>query len=72
MCNCMDEVLKKMCGMENIEQVLPPIEVISERAYLEFTVKEKGKKRERKMPVLLSRCPFCGEPYDEKQMKAID
>lgn len=61
MCNCMDEVL------ENIEQVLPPIEVISERAYLEFTVKEKGKKRERKLPVLLSRCPFCGEPYDEKK-----
>lgn len=56
-----------MCGMENIEQVLPPIEVISERAYLEFTVKEKGKKRERKLPVLLSRCPFCGEPYDEKR-----
>lgn len=56
-----------MCGMENIEQVLPPIEVISERAYLEFTVKEKGKKRERKLPVLLSRCPFCGEPYDEKK-----
>lgn len=64
MCNCMDEVLEKMRGMENIEQVLPPIEVISERAYLEFTVKEKGKKRERKMPLLLSRCPFCGEPYD--------
>lgn len=67
MCNCMDEVLEKMCGMKNIEQVLPPIEVISERAYLEFTVKEKGKKRERKMPVLLSQCPFCGEPYDEKK-----
>ena len=67
MCNCMGEVLEKMCGMENIEQVLPPIEVISERAYLEFTVKEKGKKRERKLPVLLSRCPFCGEPYDEKK-----
>ena len=67
MCNCMDQVLEKMCGMENIEQVLPPIEVISERAYLEFTVKEKGKKRERKLPVLLSRCPFCGEPYDEKK-----
>lgn len=67
MCNCMDEVLEKMRGMENIEQVLPPIEVISERAYLEFTVKEKGKKRERKLPVLLSRCPFCGEPYDEKK-----
>lgn len=67
MCNCMDEILEKMCEMENIEQVLPPIEVISERAYLEFTVKKKGKKRERKMPVLLSRCPFCGEPYDEKK-----
>lgn len=67
MCNCMDEILEKMCEMENIEQVLPPIEVISERAYLEFTVKEKGKKRERKLPVLLSRCPFCGEPYDEKK-----
>jgi hypothetical protein len=37
----MDEILEKMCEMENIEQVLPPIEVISERAYLEFTVKKK-------------------------------
>lgn len=33
----------------------------------EWIRREKGKKREHKLPVLLSRCPFCGEPYDEKK-----
>ena len=66
MCNCMDEAIKKMQEAKDYENVEAPTDILSGRAYLEFTVKEKGKKKERKMPVVLSRCPFCGKPYDEK------
>lgn len=72
MCNCMNEVMQKMKEKMELESIEEPTELLTGRAYLEFTIKEKGKKKGRKMPVLLSRCPFCGEPYDEKQMKAID
>ena len=67
MCNCMDEVMQKMKEKMEFESIEEPTELLTGRAYLEFIVKEKGKKRERKLPVLLSRCPFCGEPYDEKK-----
>ena len=67
MCNCMDDVIKQMKEMMDLEYVEPPVGLTTDKAYLEFTVKEKGKKRERKLPVLLSRCPFCGELYDEEK-----
>lgn len=72
MCNCMNEAIEKIRKAGRYESVEAPTDLLSGKAYLEFTVKEKGKKRERKMPVLLSRCPFCCKPYDEKQIKAID
>lgn len=72
MCNCMKEKMEQMKEKMEFEYVLPPIEILSGRAFLEFEVKEKGKKRNRKMPMLLSRCPFCGNPYDEKQLNALD
>lgn len=72
MCNCMNEAIEKIQKAGRYESVEAPTDLLSGKAYLEFVVKEKGKKRGRKMPVLLPRCPFCGEPYDEKQMKAID
>ncbi len=67
MCNCMNEVMQKMKEKMELESIEEPTELLTGRVYLEFTVKEKGKKRERKLPVLLSRCPFCAEPYDEKK-----
>lgn len=54
---------------ENIDYVLPPIEMISGRAYVSFTVKEKGKKKESDVPMLLSRCPICGKKYEKKEDK---
>lgn len=67
MCNCMNEVMQSMKEKMELESIEEPTELLTGRVYLEFTVKEKCKKRERKLPVLLSRCPFCGEPYDEKK-----
>ena len=72
MCNCMSEKTEKLKESKGFEYVIPPIEFISGRAILTFTVKEPVKKRERKLPMLLSKCPFCGEPYEENQMKALD
>jgi hypothetical protein len=68
----MNEKMEQMKEKMDLEYVLPPIEILSGRAFLEFEVKEKGKKRSRKTPMLLSRCPFCGKSYDEKQLSALD
>ncbi len=64
MCNCMNEVMQKMKEKMELESIEEPTELLTGRVYLEFTVKKKGKKKEEKMPLLLSQCPFCGEPYD--------
>mgnify|MGYP007119981626 FL=1 len=48
------------------EEVFPPIEIISGRAYMMFTVKEHGKKREKQVPMLLLNCPICGRPYKQE------
>lgn len=64
MCNCMNEIEEKMKELVDAESVEAPVELLTGKAYLEFTVKKKGKKKEEKMPLLLSQCPFCGEPYD--------
>lgn len=39
------------------------LEMLSGRAYMLFTVKEHGKKREKQVPMLLLKCPICGKPY---------
>lgn len=72
MCNCMNEKIEEMKTKSNLEYVFPPVEMISGRAALEFTIKEAGKKKARKIPLLLLRCPFCGKEYDEKQLHTLD
>lgn len=72
MCNCMNEKIEQMKEKFDLEEVVPPMELFSGRAILEFEVKEKCKKRSIKMPMILSRCPFCGKSYDEKQLNALD
>ena len=62
MCDCMKEMVDKLKAMnENIDYIFPPVEMLSGRAYITFIAKEKGKKKESKVPVLLSKCPFCGK-----------
>ena len=70
MCDCMKEMVEKIKAKnENIDYIFPPIEMLSGRAYITFIAKEKGKKKENKMPVLLSKCPICGGKYEEKEDK---
>lgn len=69
MCNCVNEMEKKMKKLVGAESVEAPVELLTGRVYLEFTVKRAGKKKEKKMPLLLPRCPFCGEPYINGQGK---
>ena len=49
MCNCMNEAIEKIQKAGRYESVEAPTDLLSGKAYLEFVVKEKGKKRERKM-----------------------
>lgn len=65
-CMCLTESIKNMeeSGFENIE---PPLELLSGRLYLSFKGKKKGMKKEREIPVLLSKCPFCGKPYESEE-----
>ena len=63
MCNCIQEMISEITekGFENVEA---PIELLSGRLYLEFTGNKKGQKKKRTIPVLLSKCPICGEEYE--------
>ena len=48
------------------ENIAPPIEMFSGRIYLSFSADKpyRGKKKQVDVPVLLSKCPFCGEKYE--------
>ena len=65
-CDCLQNTISKMeqSGFENIE---PPLEILSGRLYLSFSGNKKGKKKKREIPVLLSKCPFCGKKYEIKE-----
>ncbi len=46
MCDCMKEIVEKIKAKnENIDYIFPPIAMLSGRAYITFTAKEKGKKK---------------------------
>jgi hypothetical protein len=49
------------------ENITPPLELLSGRMYLNFTADKpcKGKMKQVDVPVLLSKCPFCGEKYED-------
>lgn len=66
-CDCLQNAISKMeqNGFENIE---PPLEILSGRLYLSFSGNKKGQKKKREIPVLLSKCPFCGKEYENKEV----
>jgi hypothetical protein len=63
-CNCMKEMEQKLIEKAECEEADGPVELLSGRAYITFTVRKIGKKKEEKIPVMLSRCPFCGKEYE--------
>lgn len=64
-CNCLQNIILKLeeNGFDNIE---PPLEVLSGRLYLSFSGNIKNQKKKREIPVLLSKCPFCGKAYGKQ------
>lgn len=65
-CTCLYEKAEEMKKAGGYEEVFPPVEMFSGRAYMMFTVKEHGKKREKQVPMLLLKCPICGKPYTQE------
>ena len=70
MCDCMNEMIYNLKSMnENVDYIFPPVDMLSGRAYITVISKEKGKKKQNKIHVLLSKCPICGNKYEEKEEK---
>lgn len=65
MCNCIKEVEQKFKDNFGYEEVDGPVELLSGRAFLSFEVREKGSKKTKQVPMMLSKCPICGKPYEE-------
>ena len=55
MCNCLNEKAEEMRKIMGYEYVEPPVEYLSGRAYLSFSVIEPGKKKSKELPLLLTR-----------------
>lgn len=66
-CACLYEKAEEMKQVGGYEEVFPPIEMFSGRAYVTFTVKEHGKKKEKQVPMFLLKCPICGKPYAQSR-----
>lgn len=71
MCNCVKEVRDRLKqAIPDASDIIMPIELLTGRVYLTATkvCEPKGQQRkERKtdVPLLLSKCPWCGEKYPE-------
>ena len=71
-CQCQERIKEGiMKNMPEITEIHFPIELLSNRYYLELEKVEikNGKPKRSKIPLLLSMCPFCGEDWrgeDEK------
>ena len=66
MCNCRAEWEERLKDLTpNSESVCLPVEMFTGRLYLMATARINGKKKEKEIPILLSKCPFCGVPYDK-------
>ena len=69
-CECIGQVIEGIQkNYPEYEDITAPIELLSGRVYLNFTADKpfRGKKKRVEVPVLLSKCPFCGEKYQDKE-----
>ncbi|EXG86187.1 hypothetical protein K413DRAFT_3009 [Clostridium sp. ASBs410] len=63
MCNCMNEMEQKLVDKVGCGEAYAPVELLSGGVYLKFTVRRNGKK-DKEVPVMLSKCPICGKEYE--------
>lgn len=63
MCDCMNEIMQRMKESQGYKWIAPPMEMFSGKTYITFTVIEAGGKKRKEVPLLLEKCPFCGEKY---------
>ena len=63
MCNCLEDKIKEMREVTGDEEITTPIDYLSGRLYLSFSGKKPGIKKKYEIPLLLSKCPFCGKEY---------
>lgn len=71
MCDCIKEICYKIKEAGGYVNVDPPVELLSGRVYLSFTCREFGKKRTKEIPLMLSKCPFCGEEYKQENWNQV-
>lgn len=62
----MKEMEQKLIDKMGCDDADGPVELLSGRAYITFTARNNGKK-DKEIPVMLSKCPFCGKEYETKQ-----
>jgi len=63
----MKEAEQKFIEKLGFEEADAPVELLSGRAYLTFTVRRKGKTNTRQMYLMLSKCPICGKEYENTE-----
>jgi hypothetical protein len=64
-CNCVAEIRESLIKASEAEDVMMPI-TLGGHVYIEvekFYLDKKGKRKQKSVPVILSRCPFCGVLY---------
>lgn len=67
MCDCMKKMEQRFIDEMGFEEAEAPVELLSGRVYLSFTVRRKGKANTKQMYVMLSKCPICGEGYEKTE-----
>lgn len=67
-CDCLEQIVDGITKQHpEYENITSPVELLSGRVYLNFTAYRtvRGKRKQVDIPVLLSKCPFCGAEYKD-------
>lgn len=70
-CNYRETIREKLFkAIPDATEILLPIEVLSNKMYIEVTkiIVKNGKTKRLQVPITLSRCPFCGVECGEMEV----